>query len=286
MIVLLRIALVLIGCNAAFAQTDSSAVVNAEWLTTKISKGVVLKRTSFTQNLFASNQYISILEIKQKRRYAIDLAYEDSVLRTTSDFGKTHKAVAAINGTFFSMAKGGSVDYLRSDGSVINNNILNKDGSRALHQKAAIAIKKGKLSLLQWDGSANWENFIKADDVMATGPLLLQDKSYVFLDSSAFNTARHPRSLIAKGRRNKVYFIVIDGRRDIAEGMSLFEARKVLKWLKLSDGINLDGGGSSTLWVAEQDFDGVVSYPSDNKKWDHEGQRKVANVILLKNNKR
>jgi len=284
--VLLHIALALIGYNAAFAQTDSIAVADAEWLTTKISKGVVLKRASFHQNLFGSNQYISILEIKQKRRYAIDLAYEDSVLRTTSDFGKTHKAVAAVNGTFFNMAKGGSVDYLRADGSVINNNILNKDGSRALHQKAAIAIRRGKLSLLQWDGAANWENSIQGEDVMVSGPLLLRDESFVSLDSSTFNTARHPRSLIAKGRRNKVYFIVIDGRRELAAGMSLFEARKVLKWLKLSDGINLDGGGSSALWVADQDFNGVVSYPSDNKKWDHEGQRKVANVILLKNNKR
>jgi exopolysaccharide biosynthesis protein len=283
--VILRIAIALIG-SSAYAQTDSIAVADAEWLTTKISKGVVLKRASFNQNLFASNQYISILEIKQKRRYVIDLAYEDSVLRTTSDFGKTHKAVAAVNGTFFNMAKGGSVDYLRADGSVINDNVLNKDGSRALHQKAAIAVNKGKLSLLQWDGSASWESSIQAEDVMVTGPLLLRDRSFIPLDSASFNIARHPRSLIAKGRRNKVYFIVIDGRRELAEGMSLFEARKVLKWLKLSDGINLDGGGSSVLWVADQDFNGVVSYPSDNKKWDHEGQRKVANVILLKNNKR
>lgn len=284
--VLLRIALALIGCNAAFGQTDSVAVADAEWLTTKISKGVILKRASFNQNLFASNQYISILEIKQKRRYAIDLAYEDSVLRTTSDFGKTHKAVAAVNGTFFDMAKGGSVDYLRADGSVINDNILSKDGSRALHQKAAISIRKGRLSLLQWDGKANWENSIQAEDVMVSGPLLLSNQSFTGLDSTGFNTARHPRSLIARGRRNKVYFIVIDGRRELAAGMSLFEARNVLKWLKLTDGINLDGGGSSTLWVLGQDFDGVVSYPSDNKKWDHDGQRKVANVILLKSKKR
>jgi hypothetical protein len=27
---------------------------------------------------------------------------------------------------------------------------------------------------------------------------------------------------------------------------------------------------------------GIVNFPTDNKKWDHEGQRKVANVVLLK----
>ena len=31
---------------------------------------------------------------------------------------------------------------------------------------------------------------------------------------------------------------------------------------------------------------GIVNYPADNKKWDHEGTRKVANVILLKKQKK
>jgi len=282
---LFSVACLLIGLGSAFAQTDSSAVVNAEWLSRKISKGVILKQAAFHQNLFESNQFVSILEIKQKRRYKIDLAYEDSLLRTTSEFGEIHKALAAINGTFFNIARGGSVDYLRSDGKVINENRLNKDGSRAVHQKAAIAIRRGKLSLMEWNGSDAWESSIKAEDVMLSGPLLLRRGSFSVLDSAVFNIARHPRSLIATGKGKKIYFIVVDGRRENAAGMSLFEARKIMKWLGVIDGINLDGGGSSALWVAGQPFNGVVSYPSDNKKWDHEGQRKVANVILLKNQK-
>lgn len=281
--IFLSIACLFLVYGSALAQADSSAVVNAEWLSTKISKGVVLKQAAFHQTLFGSNQFISILEIKQKRRYAIDLAYEDSLLRTTSEFGNMHKALAAINGTFFDMAKGGSVDYLRSGDKVVNQNRLNKDGSRAVHQKAAVVVRKGKLSLEQWDGKTTWEHDLQGEDVMLSGPLLLRNSAFVSLDSVAFNTARHPRSIIAKGKRNKVYFIVVDGRREPAAGMSLFEARSVLKWLKFTDGINLDGGGSSALWIAGQPFEGVVSYPSDNKKWDHEGQRKEANVILLKN---
>lgn len=280
----LSILCALISINVAFGQSDSAAVADVEWLTRKIGRGVVLKQASFNKSLFGSNQFISILEIKQRRRYVIDIAY-DSVLRTTSDFGKAQQALAAINGTFFDMAKGGSVDFLRSDGIVVNENRLNKDGSRALHQKAAVAIKKGKLSLLKWDGSENWESAIRAEDVMLSGPLLLQNRSYTLLDSAAFNLTRHPRSVIATGKRNSIYFIVIDGRRELAAGMSLFEVRSVLKWLNYTDGINLDGGGSSALWVAGQNFNGIVSYPSDNKRWDHEGERKVANVILLRDKK-
>ncbi|EOR92796.1 hypothetical protein ADIARSV_4078 [Arcticibacter svalbardensis MN12-7] len=272
----------LIGFHVAFSQTDSLAVVQADWFSTKISRGVVLKRAAFAKSLFGSNQYISILEVKQKRRLALDLAYEESLLRSTSDFGQSNKALAAINGTFFDVAKGGSVDYIRSDGMIISTNRLNKTNQRAVHQKGAVVLQHGKLDILKWDGSPDWENKIEAEDVMLSGPILLLNKQPELLDSASFNTTRHPRSVIAKGKGKKVYFIVIDGRRELAAGMSLFEVQNLLKWLKYSDGINLDGGGSSALWVDGQNFNGVVSYPSDNKKWDHEGQRKVANAILLK----
>lgn len=272
----------LITADFVFAQKDSLAFVNADWSVAKISKGVILKRASFTKSLFGSNQYISILEIKKNRHLNFDLAYETTVLRTTSDFGRSSQAKAAINGTFFDIANGGSVDYLRSNHSVVNENRLNKNGTRALHQKAAVVINNGKLGIQSWDGTEIWESKINAEDVMVSGPMLIQNNSPVHLDSVSFNLTRHPRSIIAKGKRNRTFLIVIDGRRELAAGMSLFEARDILRWLKYVDGINLDGGGSSTLWVDGQDFNGVVNYPSDNKKWDHEGQRKVANVILLK----
>ena len=64
--------------------------------------------------------------------------------------------------------------------------------------------------------------------------------------------------------------------------MRLFELTKLMRWLNANDAINLDGGGSTTLWINNYMGNGVVNYPTDNKKWDHEGQRKVANVVLLK----
>jgi exopolysaccharide biosynthesis protein len=77
-------------------------------------------------------------------------------------------------------------------------------------------------------------------------------------------------------------FITIDGRDDNAAGMNLFELRNFLRWMKACDAINLDGGGSTTLWIYNQPDNGVVNYPSDNKVWDHLGERKVANVLLVK----
>ena len=111
-----------------------------------------------------------------------------------------------------------------------------------------------------------------------TGPLLVLHKQSEPLDTGEFNRVRHPRSAIALYSKKKIVFITVDGRHENAAGMSLHELTKIMHWLKVKDGINLDGGGSTTLWLQSQ---GVVNYPSDNKKWDHEGERKVANVLLI-----
>jgi exopolysaccharide biosynthesis protein len=80
--------------------------------------------------------------------------------------------------------------------------------------------------------------------------------------------------------------ITVDGRHENAAGMSLFELQKIARWLSSKDAINLDGGGSTTLWIGNQPGIGVVNYPCDNRKWDHEGERKVANVLLVKKSNR
>lgn len=271
--------------TAVLAQNDSLTLMNTRWDVKRIVPGVRLKQFTFSNSLFSSNQTISILEVRQrgKRRF-FDLAYEPKDLRKTSDFGRASNALAAINGTFFDIRNGGSVDYIESDERVINENRLGINGSRSMHQKAAILFNSGDLSLAKWNGKPDWERGLKAEDLMVSGPLLLLNGNQEPLDSSnAFNKTRHPRSAIAITKKNRVLLITVDGRQANSAGMSLFELTKVLSWLGARDGINLDGGGSTTLWVNQKEVSSVINFPSDNKKWDHEGERKVANVILLFN---
>jgi exopolysaccharide biosynthesis protein len=55
--------------------------------------------------------------------------------------------------------------------------------------------------------------------------------------------------------------------------MSLPEVQSFLQDLGCIDAINLDGGGSTTLWINGK---GVVNFPSDST-----GERPVANAILI-----
>ena len=70
-----------------------------------------------------------------------------------------------------------------------------------------------------------------------------------------------------------------DGRfKDTAEGFTLPELERIMLWLGCTEAINLDGGGSSTMYIKDE---GVINFPSDNKQHDHEGERPVSNAILV-----
>lgn len=178
------------------------------------------------------------------------------------------------------MKKGGSIDYIRHHGETINQNVLSKPGIRSVHQKSAIVISKGELKILAWDNTDDWENKIEGEDVMVSGPLLLKNGKKEKLDSVSFMLARHPRAAVVTTKKETL-LITVDGRNKNAHGMSLHELTKIVQWLRAIDAINLDGGGSTTLWIYNQPENGVVNYPTDNMKWDHQGERGVANVIMV-----
>jgi len=269
----------------AFAQDiDSLTFAKTNWVKTRVARQVKLFNYHFNRkNLFAANEHISFLEVKNSGRkavFAVDAEAEKLV--ATSEFGKRNAAIAAVNGNFFDVKNGGSVDYVRMDGKMVNVKRLDKNDNRAFHQRAAVVIENGKIEILKWDGTPDWEQRLIQKNVLLNGPLLKFKGADEQLDTTAFNRLRHPRTCLGIKPNGRVILLTVDGRNDNSAGMNLFELTKIMRWLGCTDAINFDGGGSTTLWVNGFPHDGVVNFPTDNKKWDHEGQRKVANVILVK----
>ena len=76
-------------------------------------------------------------------------------------------------------------------------------------------------------------------------------------------------------------FIVVDGRNSKnAAGITINEFSFLLKQLDCKSAINLDGGGSSTLWFSDI---GIVNNPSDNMIFDKNGERNVVNLFISSN---
>ena len=86
-----------------FGQNDSITFMDAKWKTKRVSKGLKYSSFHFKGNLFASNQFVSILSI-DPNMVKIDIV-ADTVLKPTSEFFSQSKALAAVNGSFFDMAK-------------------------------------------------------------------------------------------------------------------------------------------------------------------------------------
>ncbi len=281
----LKILLFLIFCTGMVYgqnQTDSINFKNAQWQKTKIAKKVFLRQYHFNRcELFNANQYVTVLEISKKSKLKIDLAYQDHELIALSKIAKSKSAIAGLNGTFFDTKNGGSVDYIRSDGKQVNENFINKSGERADHQKAAIVFNNRKLHIETWDGKANWEKNLTGEDVMLTGPILRIEDKDASLSNNVFNNTRHPRTLVGVKPNGNILWITIDGRDINAEGMTMKEEQLLTRWLGCAAAVNLDGGGSTAMYIKGMADGGIVNYPSDDRIWDHLGERKIANGLLL-----
>jgi len=119
-------------------------------------------------------------------------------------------------------------------------------------------------------------------DVLITGPLLISRSRKLQLTVSSLVTTKHPRTSIGKIGRHKIVLITLDGRTDQARGVSLATLADIMRSLHCKDAVNLDGGGSTTMWISGKPFKGVVNRPCDNKKFDHEGERAVSDILIVK----
>ena len=63
--------------------------------------------------------------------------------------------------------------------------------------------------------------------------------------------------------------------------MSTPELRELMEDFGAVSALNLDGGGSTAMWIDGFGENGIVNYPSDNRKFDHAGERGVANALIL-----
>lgn len=95
--------------------------------------------------------------------------------------------------------------------------------------------------------------------------------------SKSFVETRHPRTAVAKLKDGKFLMATVDGRQKESVGMNLNELAEMLLGFGAVDAMNLDGGGSTTMFLNGR----IVNKPSDK-----EGERKVSDAILVFQRKR
>ncbi|WP_158963356.1 phosphodiester glycosidase family protein [Myroides fluvii] len=251
---------------------------------------------------YDSYQTIRVLALPKKsktlRLELFDILPEDSLSQAVTI---DSSIVAAINGTYFEkgLTRGSSTAYLK-----INTILIDSVEVDAAHQfgwkhEGALAFTKDQMKIIR--GNNQVYGKAKEENIISGSPILIEEGKPVgahfvksptrdlhqlhYENPERHQGVRHPRTAIALTEK-EVLLITVDGRSSVAAGMSAKELTEFIQtYFPVQEALNIDGGGSTTMWIATTkvpQVNGVVNYPSDNRKQDHLGQRLLRNALVVK----
>ena len=247
---------------------------------------------------FGAKQFVNVLALDLNcKDYELDFVALEKA-DSLSSVALSHDAVVGINGTYEWDAS-----FVKADGKIFSEITLPSDHIRYWKHEGAVAFDGKKIKI----GYGNKISYLKnkMPDIFSSSPMLIDnykpvgaafvgDISELDLDKLHYEDyrrhqgVRHPRTAIALSRSNKLLLITIDGRSENGAGMSAKEVTEFLcEYFNPRYALNLDGGGSTTMYIkgSGESLTDVINYPTDNKRYDHYGQRRVPTHILVKRKK-
>lgn len=183
--------------------------------------------------------------------------------RTPSSFGELVGAQAVVNGDFFSF------DTYSTDGVSMSGGAAWGGGDHGY--VAPIAFGDHRIAMPVHEAGGAPEPWMR--EVVSGHPTILEGGGIRDNSGDSLCTNRHPRTALGLSADQRTLFLaVIDGRATGRIGMTCNEVATLLRDLGAHTATNLDGGGSSAMWLASA---GVVNHPSDGR------QRVVANHLAI-----
>lgn len=173
---------------------------------------------------------------------------------TVSEFARRRGALVAINGDYFDVDFK-PIGFAMGDGSVWAT------ARERIRRQEVVGVGGHRLEIFPRTDP------LREPEAWMTGavsgwPAVVEDCDPVeqLPGSDFFTRSPHPRTAVGlSGDRRTLYLVVADGRRNETDGLTLPELAELLDGLGACTALNLDGGGSSTLWIR----DNVVNQPSD-----------------------
>jgi len=252
------------------------------WTEQSIAQGVVWRARRYADQSGGS-QVVNELVIDGAATGVSLKAFAASGCQTVATLGAAHQAVAGINGGYFGTAGGcPPVSLLKSGGQLIGTN-----GSK----RGSFGVSSTGQSMIEIvSAGVDWP---AATEAHGGGPILVKagattassDWAAESITNASF-IGPNPRTWVGIDSSGMTHFGTVDGRRKNAAGMSL---GSMASWLASSeigvvDAVNLDGGGSSQMWIAGATPNGVVNYPSDNANAEeptHAGSRACSGGMFV-----
>lgn len=274
------------------------------WVINTLDEGVVhYQFPSQYYEEFDSFQNVDVFSIHPSNtNYEIQFLDIDSRDSLSSVLSNMPNAIFGVNGTYYEKNRnnGNSTSFFKTDGVLKDSVEVSKGSHYYWKHEGAFYLNSDEVGIIR--GNNNIYNQPQFSNIMSGSPLLIENyhpsgSHYVRHHLGDLNQldyehpdrhqgVRHPRTAVAIMDDGTVLFITVDGRFEKAAGMSAKELTNFLvKYFNPKDVLNLDGGGSTTFWLKSEidktSKTGVVNFPTDNRVFDHYGQRRIRNGFVV-----
>jgi exopolysaccharide biosynthesis protein len=243
------------GNNVSTTQEDYNA---DDWAYSTDSKSITIKKVEAGSTNNPIVYYVADVQLKDASSLKSAFAnnqFGNNIVENTSAIASENNAIFAINGDYYGF---------REDGITIRNGQIFRDNPA----RTGLAVYEDGSMKIYEEPETTAEELVEqgVTQTLSFGPALVQntkeitDFGNVSIDSNFGNRSigdSNPRTGIGIISANHFVFVVVDGRSQESNGMTLTEFAQVFEDLGCTDAYNLDGGGSSTMY-----FEGrVVNNP-------------------------
>lgn len=264
------------------------------WTMDTMANGLIhYQFTKYIQTQTA-NQFVNVVELDLNNPdYELEFV-SLSAQDTLSAVAAARGAIAAINGTYEMDAS-----FIKANGNTVSSITLNEGHLRFWKHEGAVFYNGGQDVKIEYGtkqayASSSYRNIFSGAPMLISnskkvGEDFIGDVTGINLNSLDYEDyrrhqgVRHPRTAVALTEDKKLLLVTIDGRFPESAGMTAKEVTQFLaNYFAPQDALNLDGGGSTTMFIKGKGHKGVVNYPTDNGVRDHYGQRMLRTFILIK----
>ena len=173
---------------------------------------------------------------------------------TVTEFASRNGAVVAINGDYFDLE-------LRPIGLAMGDGRVWAEAIESIRRQEVVGVGGRRVQIFpRVDPLRAPEPWMSG--AVSGWPTVVEDCEPVerLPGSDHFTRAPHPRTAVGlSADQQKLYLVVADGRREGVPGLTLPALARLMDDLGACTAVNLDGGGSSAMWVRDR----IVNQPSD-----------------------
>lgn len=215
---------------------------------------------------------INVISVKLSETNRLGITCPDGYAYT-SDQCKQAGAFLGINAQYFGDNR--PLGFLKINGEVKEIGRENSSNTFA----GGVFVMNGMTPDIK-KVSGNPEAALLPDEtVLCCGPLLINEGEMEAMLTTDFHTKPHPRTAIGITKDGRLLLVTVDGRfKDKAIGMSTTLMQELMYILGAYEALNLDGGGSTTMWIDEY---GIVNHTCDGLNWENPVERAVSSIIYI-----